>query len=146
MSKSFEGIEPSAVMNVTCIGAGPIGAGWSAYFLAQGFDVTSYIHAADEEASLRGLIDDAWGGLSELGLADGASRSRLAVTSDLGLATRNAEFIQESAPESLPLKQALYQELGDIVAPKVTPGTEVFVTPPTVRIASGISGLGSNKS
>ena len=107
------------VRNVTCLGAGPIGAGWAAYFLAQGFEVTSYIHAADEETSLRALIDDAWISLSELGLADGASLSRFSCTTDLDAAVETAQFVQESVPESLPLKQALYQQLGELVAKDV---------------------------
>ena len=107
------------VRNVTCLGAGPIGAGWAAYFLAQGFEVTSYIHAADEEASLRALIDDAWISLSQLGLADGASLSRFSCTTDLDAAVQTAQFVQESVPESLPLKQALYERLGELVAKDV---------------------------
>lgn len=107
------------VSNVTCLGAGPIGAGWAAYFLAQGFSVTSYVHAADEEASLRALIDDAWISLTEIGLATGASLDKFTCTSDLALATGAAEFVQESAPESLALKQALYERLGELVAPNV---------------------------
>ena len=107
------------VRNVTCLGAGPIGAGWAAYFLAQGFEVTSYIHAADEEMSLRALIDDAWISLSELGLADGASLNRFSCTTDLDAAVQNTQFVQESVPESLPLKQALYERLGEVVAKNV---------------------------
>lgn len=107
------------VRNVTCLGAGPIGAGWAAYFLAQGFEVTSYIHAADEETSLRALIDDAWISLSELGLADGASLNRFSCTTDLDAAVQTAQFVQESVPESLPLKQALYEQLGELVAEDV---------------------------
>jgi len=107
------------VRNVTCLGAGPIGAGWAAHFLAQGFAVTSYIHAADEEASLRALIDDAWICLSELGLADGASRNNFSCSTNLGAAVQGAQFVQESAPESLPLKQSLYKRLGELVAEDV---------------------------
>jgi len=35
---------PEAVERVTCIGAGPIGGGWADHFLAQGYQVTSYLH------------------------------------------------------------------------------------------------------
>ncbi len=112
-------LKVSDVHNVTCLGAGPIGAGWAAYFLAQGYKVTSYIHAAEEEPSLRALIDDAWLSLSAMGLADGASLGNLSVTSDLAAAVEEAQFVQESVPESLPLKQALYGQLSDLVAPGV---------------------------
>lgn len=121
-------IDPHDVRNVTCIGGGPIGAGWSAYFLAQGYQVTSYLHDPAEEPSLRALIDNAWISLRELGLAEGASREQLRCTSDLAEACANADFVQESAPENMELKRALYTQLGDLV-------------PAHVVISSSTSGL-----
>ena len=44
---------PDDVRRVTCIGAGPIGGGWAAHFLAQGYQVTSYLHDAAELKDLR---------------------------------------------------------------------------------------------
>ena len=35
--------DPSEVTRVTCVGAGPIGGGWTAHFLARGYEVTTYI-------------------------------------------------------------------------------------------------------
>jgi carnitine 3-dehydrogenase len=119
MTTGFEAIDPHAVKRITCIGAGPIGAGWAAYFLAQGYEVTSYIHDPAEETSLRALIEGAWGSLTELGLADGATLDNLTVSTDLADAVREAQFIQESAPESTSLKQALYAELGELVCKNV---------------------------
>ena len=119
MNETFTDIYPDAVKRITCIGAGPIGAGWAAYFLAQGYDVTSYIHDSAEEVSLRNLIESAWDSLIEIGLAKGASLDNLTVSNDLADAVKNAEFIQESAPESLPLKQALYEQFDELVAGNV---------------------------
>lgn len=119
---------PPDVRVVASLGAGPIGGGWSAHFLARGYDVVSYIHDPSEEAALRSFIDTAWVNLEELGLQSGASRDRLIVTSDLEAAVADAGFIQESAPERLDLKQALYARLGDIV-------------PADVVISSSTSGL-----
>jgi carnitine 3-dehydrogenase len=112
-------LKVSDVQNVTCLGAGPIGAGWAAYFLAQGYKVTSYIHSPDEETSLRNLIDDAWVGLTDMGLAEGASLDNLTVTSDLAAAVKDTQFVQESVPESLPLKQALYKQLSELISTDV---------------------------
>jgi carnitine 3-dehydrogenase len=129
MTKKFEGIDPRKVHHVTCIGAGPIGAGWSAWFLARGYKVTAYLHdLAAEEASLRALIDTAWVSLETLGLAPGASRDNLFCTSDLAESVAGAEFVQECAPEDLELKQTLYTRLGELV-------------PANVVIASSTSGL-----
>ena len=128
MAQSFEGIDPSKVRRVCCIGAGPIGAGWTAYFLARGYSVTAYVHEPGEEPSLRALIDTAWVSLESLGLADGASLDNLRCTSNLAEAVGDVEFVQESAPEDLKLKQALYEKLGRLV-------------PANVVIASSTSGF-----
>ena len=117
-----------AVKRVTCIGAGPIGGGWAAHFLAQGYQVTSYLHAQSEYDALMRLLETAWESLEEIGLAEGASMDNFGCTTDLAEATEEAEFIQESVPEILQLKQGLYQTLGDIVDPRVV-------------IASSTSGL-----
>ena len=120
--------EPGDVRRVASVGAGAIGGGWSAHFLARGYDVTAYLHDAAEEAPFRALIDTAWESLEALGLADGASRERLRCTTDLVAAVAEAHFVQESVPEDMALKQALYARLGDLV-------------PPGVVIASSTSGL-----
>lgn len=128
MTDKFKGIDPRSVRHITCIGAGPIGAGWSAWFLARGYQVTTYLHDKAEEASLRALINNAWVSLEALGLTDGASRNNLKCTSDLAEAVANAEFVQECAPEDMELKQSLYARLGVLVAENVV-------------IASSTSGL-----
>jgi len=128
MTTSFQGIDPSAVRRICCIGAGPIGAGWTASFLARAYTVTAYVHEPAEEESLRSLIEAAWVSLESLGLAEGASLENLRCTSDLAEAVADAEFVQESAPENMDLKQALYEKLGRLV-------------PANVVIASSTSGL-----
>jgi len=121
-------IAPDQVTHVTSIGAGPIGAGWAAHFLARGYHVTAYIHHMDEESQFMSVVNTAWPCLVDLGLADGASMDHLTITDDLNMATRDAQFIQESAPERMEIKQALYESLGRITAPEVV-------------IASSTSGL-----
>ena len=121
-------IAPDQVTHVTSIGAGPIGAGWAAHFLARGYHVTAYIHHMDEESQFMSVVNTAWPCLVDLGLADGASMDHLTITDDLNMATRDAQFIQESAPERMEIKQALYETLGRITAPEVV-------------IASSTSGL-----
>lgn len=106
--------DPTSVTRVASLGAGPIGGGWTAHFLARGYDVTAYIHSMSEKDQLMAVVDTAWISLEGLGLAPGASRARLNVTDDLEAAVEGAQFIQESAPERIELKQALYERLGRI--------------------------------
>ncbi len=116
------------VQRIASLGGGPIGGGWAAHFLARGYDVVSYLHDSGEEESFRKVVDTAWVSLETLGLAEGASRARLRITCDLAEAVRDAEFVQESAPENLRIKQAFYERLGRLV-------------PQDVAIASSTSGL-----
>ena len=120
--------EPEKVKRITCLGAGPIGGGWAAYYLAQGFQVRSYLHDAGEYDALMRLLETAWISLEQIGLAPGATLDNFSYSSDLGEATADCEFIQESVPEVLPLKQKLYKTLGEIVDARVV-------------IASSTSGL-----
>lgn len=106
--------DPKSVTRVTTIGAGPIGGGWAAHFLARGYDVTAYIHSEAETAALMSVINTGWISLQSLGLAPGGSRDRLRITTDLAEAVAEAQFIQESAPERLDIKQALYAKLGTL--------------------------------
>ncbi len=115
--------DPTSVTRVTSIGAGPIGAGWAAHFLARGYDVCAYIHDPKERESFDAILDTAWISLSALGLEKGASRDRLSVTNDLNMAVQDTDFIQESAPERIEIKQALYKTLGEIVPSHVVIGS-----------------------
>lgn len=122
-------VEPTEVRTVACIGAGVIGGGWAAYFLARGFRVRAWDPGPDAEQRLRTIVAAAWPALTELGLAPGASMDNLVVTADLTAAVGTADLVQESAPEELGLKRTL---LADIDA----------ATPEHAVIASSTSGYG----
>ena len=128
MTQEFSGKDPKSVQKVTSIGAGPIGAGWAAYFLSQGYKVSVYLHEESEKDVLHNLINTAWISLEALGLAEGASRDNLYCSTDLADAVNGSEFIQESVPENLALKQKIFAQLGELV-------------PENVVIASSTSGL-----
>jgi carnitine 3-dehydrogenase len=74
------------------------------------------------------ILNTAWRSLTELGLAPGGSLDRLRIVTDLEESLEAAEFVQESGPERLDIKQALYAQLGAIL-------------PPSVIIGSSTSGL-----
>lgn len=104
-------VAPDGVRRIACVGAGVIGGGWVALFLARGYDVVAWDPADDAERRLHAVVDAAWPALTELGLAPGASRERLVITADLEAAVADADFVQESAPEDLDLKIDLLARL-----------------------------------
>jgi carnitine 3-dehydrogenase len=125
-------VAPADVEQVTCIGAGVIGGGWVAYYLARGYRVVAWDPAPNAEERLRHLVGAAWPALTELGLAEGASIDHLTVAPTLAEACAGADFVQESAPEDLDLKRTL---LADISA----------ATPAGVVISSSTSGYGMSE-
>ena len=120
--------DPNSVERISSLGAGPIGGGWTAHFLARGYDVTAYLHDKSETSSFMSILKTAWVSLTELGLAPDASMERLRIVTDLEEALEGAEFVQESGPERLEVKQELYSEMGKIL-------------PPSIIIGSSTSGL-----
>src|SRR6201996_3626743 len=116
------------VKRVAIIGTGVIGASWAALFLAKGLEVVATDIAPDAEVRLRAYIDQAWPALETLGLAAGASRSRLSFTSDLTAAVNGADLVQENGPERIDFKKVLYRQLDELL-------------PPDTLIASSSSGL-----
>jgi carnitine 3-dehydrogenase len=115
--------EPDRVRRVACIGAGVIGGGWAAHFLARGYDVVAWDPAPGGAERLRELVATAWPALTELGLAAGAAPERLSCADTLEAAVAEAEFVQESAPERLDLKRALLIEIDRATPPEVVIGS-----------------------
>jgi carnitine 3-dehydrogenase len=123
---------PEDVRTVACIGAGTIGGGWAAYFLARGYRVVAWDPAADGAPRLRHLVQQAWPALTDLGLAEGASIDNLVVERDLDKACALADFVQESAPEDLELKRTLLAHID-------------AATPVDAVISSSTSGYGMSE-
>jgi 3-hydroxyacyl-CoA dehydrogenase len=116
------------IRRIAIIGTGVIGASWTALFLAKGLEVVATDVAPDAETSLRRFVKAAWPALERLGLAPGASQSRLSFTPDLPTAVAGADLIQENGPERIDFKKKLYGQLDELL-------------PPDVIIASSSSGL-----
>src|SRR3984885_7748250 len=116
------------IRRVTIIGTGVIGASWAALYLAKGLEVVASDIAPNAEAALKRFVDAAWPALKRLGLAPGASLSKLSFTPKIEAAVAGADLVQENGPERLDFKQKLYGQLDDLL-------------PPEVIIASSSSGL-----
>jgi carnitine 3-dehydrogenase len=105
------------VKRIGIIGAGTIGASWSAYFLSRGCEVSAQDPNPKGEAFLKGFVERAWPALEKLGLAPGADPSRISFTPDPLKAVDGVDFVQESAPERLDLKQALLNGIDAVLPP-----------------------------
>jgi 3-hydroxyacyl-CoA dehydrogenase len=116
------------IRRVAIIGTGVIGASWSALFLAKGLEVVATDVAPNAEAALKRFIESAWPALKRLGLATGASQSKLSFTADLATAVKGADLVQENGPERIEFKKKLYGQLDELL-------------PAEVIIASSSSGL-----
>jgi 3-hydroxybutyryl-CoA dehydrogenase len=99
------------------LGAGVIGASWASLFLARGITVDIFDPAEGAEAEVRGYVARAWPALARLGLAPGADPERLIFHKTPMAAVREASFVQESVPERLDVKHALFAEIEPHLAP-----------------------------
>jgi carnitine 3-dehydrogenase len=109
--------------SIGLIGTGVIGAGWAARCLAYGMDVHAWDPAPGAEAQLRGKIANAWPALTRVGLAPGADPARLHFAATPEDAVRDADFIQESAPEVEDLKRTLLARVDRAARPNVLIGS-----------------------
>jgi 3-hydroxyacyl-CoA dehydrogenase len=116
------------VKKIAIVGTGVIGASWAAYYLSRGLDVIATDPAPNAEANLRKYVDEAWPLLTSVGLQPGASRDRLAFTTDMKKALADADLVQENGPERPDFKMKLFADMDD-------------ATPVDSLIASSSSGI-----
>jgi carnitine 3-dehydrogenase len=102
---------PDRVRRVGVVGAGTIGASWTAIFLARGLEVAVFDPRADADRFVRRFVEQAWPALERLGLMQDADPTRLRMVDDPARAVEGADLVQESGPEHLPTKRELYARM-----------------------------------
>ena len=107
------------IKTFAALGSGVIGSGWVARALANGLDVVAWDPAPGAEVALRARIAKCWGALEQQGLKAGASQSRLRFVHTIEQCVAQADFIQESAPETLSLKIDLHARVSAAARPDV---------------------------
>ena len=105
------------ISRVAIVGTGLIGGRWAACFLAHGLDVVATDPAPGTEDKVRQYVEGAWAALTKIGLAQGASTSRLRFTTDLKEAIAGADLVQENGPEREALKIKLFADMDSILPP-----------------------------
>jgi carnitine 3-dehydrogenase len=120
--------QPTAVKRAAVLGAGTIGASWTAWFLARGMSVDVWDPRPEAEAYVRGYVADAWPAMARPGMEADASPDAWRFLATPEAAVENAQFVQENAPERLPVKRELYARIDEKL-------------PPDTILASSTSGL-----
>lgn len=116
------------IERVGILGAGVIGSSWTALFLAAGYEVDVFEPTENGEQNVRNYIENAWSTLQQLGMTENGNPDNVKFHRSAAAAIENADFVQESIPEKLELKHALYAEI------------EPHLKPQTI-VASSASGL-----
>ena len=109
--------DPAKVDRVAVLGAGTIGASWTAQFLARGLAVAVYDPAPDCAIRVRAFIDNAWPTLERLGLSAEADPTRVTFHEDPAAAVEGAALVQENGPENLEIKRRLFAAMEPGLAP-----------------------------
>jgi carnitine 3-dehydrogenase len=111
------------IKTFAALGSGVIGSGWVARALAHGLDVVAWDPAPGAEAALRQRVANAWPALVKQGIAASASPERLRFVDTIEECVRDADFIQESAPERLDLKLKLHSQISAAAKPNALIGS-----------------------
>jgi 3-hydroxyacyl-CoA dehydrogenase len=121
-------IPAKAIRRVAVIGAGTIGASWTAWFLSRGLEVVASDPSPGAPDLIRRMVEGAWPILQGLGATADADPARWRFEADPVKAVQGADFVQESAPERYEVKQPLLRAISAAL-------------PAEVVIASSSSGL-----
>jgi len=107
---------------IAIVGAGLVGRAWSVVFARAGFEVSVFDPVDGASDRALALIAESLPNLAKQDLLGGetaaAVEARLSTAASLADALDGAVHAQESAPERLEVKQALYAELDRIAAPE----------------------------
>jgi carnitine 3-dehydrogenase len=113
---------------VGLLGGGVIGSGWAARFALNGVDVKLFDPDADAPRKLEDVLANARRACGRLTMAPRPIEGEVRVVGSVHEAASDVDFVQESAPERLDLKQSLLRAAAD-------------TAPASVVIASSTSGL-----
>src|ERR1700757_4331502 len=97
------------------IGAGVIGASWTALFLEHGLEVVVKVQRPDVEAMSRDYIRNNLSTLEALGRPTANLEAKLRFEADLDRAIAGAGLVQENGPERVEFKQDLWARISQVV-------------------------------
>ncbi len=110
-------------MRFGVVGTGVIGAGWAVRALSRGWDVVASDPAPGAEDRLHASIERAWPSVRKIGLYPGADPGRVTFVASPEEVGEQADFVQESAPENVGLKQRVLRAIDATAGPEVIIGS-----------------------
>ena len=101
-------------LNVSCVGAGVIGSGWAARLLVNGINVTVFDKQTESYSRTKSSVERAKKYFSQLTKAPLREIGNLNFAKSLDDALELPDYIIESLPENLQIKQHLYKEIEEV--------------------------------
>jgi carnitine 3-dehydrogenase len=108
---------------VGLLGGGVIGGGWAARFALNGWDVKLYDPDVEAKRKVEEMLTNARTAYAKLVRVSLPREGQVTVVSSIEEMTGGVDFIQESAPERLELKQSLLLEVDKYAASNVVIGS-----------------------
>jgi L-gulonate 3-dehydrogenase len=137
------GSESIMTETIAIVGSGLIGRAWATVFASHGFAVRLYDLAPGAAKAARAHIGKTLKELAGHGLVDNpkAALARISLASTIAEAVKGVVLVQESGPETIEAKKALFAEL-DALAPKsaVLASSTSFIV--ASRFAADLKGRG----
>lgn len=100
-----------SINTVGLIGGGVIGSAWAARLLINAVDVRIYDPDPELSTRLNRVLDNALKAYRKMTLAPVELRGEIKLVDSIEEAVRDADFVQESGPERIDLKKALFKEI-----------------------------------
>lgn len=107
--------QPTQVRRTAVLGAGTIGASWTAWFLARGMSVQVWDPRPEAADYVRRYVAEAWEAMARIGMVEGASPDAWSFHDSPESAVTGVEFVQENAPERLDVKRELYGRIDGVL-------------------------------
>ncbi|EUB99355.1 3-hydroxyacyl-CoA dehydrogenase [Rhizobium sp. CF080] len=125
------------IETVAIIGAGLIGGAWAAFFLSRGLKVRVYDTDPEGARRLEKVVGNALEDLRQVGSVAPVAADALFFSGNLEEVLAGCDYIQENAPEKLPLKQALLKQITDLTPSDVVIGSSTSSFQPSELQAGG---------
>ena len=106
------------ITTTAVLGAGVIGASWTALFAAAGMDVRVFDVSPTAEQDVNAYVANAWPTLLELGLAEEGRKGKISFHASAAEAVTSAQFVQENVPERIELKHKIFAEIEEHLLPQ----------------------------